>query len=367
MARSAAPTAPTSAPALPPARRRGGRCELVQEIADGPIHYHGDRQDVFQDVRRRLTAALRRSLPSRNHSTHPNMKKLLFQLDTDACPSTFDAVVAHDGGADHLISLAGVTPESCGPAVEGVIYTRGPAHKKNSARLRRGERPRGGRSAAGGGPPAFPRRGSASRSCSTATARTPPRRRPSPSCSPSMEKETTPPSRANRRWCSPGTGPVGQRIAGLLGRAGGRGTLELARAGRAKGRGGAGREAVRGAVRARRGERRDLARRRPRRQPHRGRDRGRRGAPPPRSGVARARCAGGAGRSGHHPAVRDRGPRALRRAARYDTASERTGPRHRLAEAAPAPGPLHRAALRAQRPGARRGGDLPPSPAPLVA
>ena len=61
------------------------------------------------------------------------MKKLLFQLDTDPSPSTFDAVVAYDGGADHLISLAGVTPESCGPAVEGVIYTRGPAHKKRSA------------------------------------------------------------------------------------------------------------------------------------------------------------------------------------------------------------------------------------------
>ena len=61
------------------------------------------------------------------------MKKLLFQLDTDPSPSTFDAVVAYDGGADHLISLPGVTPESCGPAVEGVIYTRGPAHKKNSA------------------------------------------------------------------------------------------------------------------------------------------------------------------------------------------------------------------------------------------
>ena len=61
------------------------------------------------------------------------MKKLLFQLDTDPSPSTFDAVVAHDGGADHLVSLAGVTPEGCGPAVEGVIYTRAPAHKKSSA------------------------------------------------------------------------------------------------------------------------------------------------------------------------------------------------------------------------------------------
>ena len=27
------------------------------------------------------------------------MKKLLFQLDTDPRPSTFDAVVAYDGGA----------------------------------------------------------------------------------------------------------------------------------------------------------------------------------------------------------------------------------------------------------------------------
>ena len=61
------------------------------------------------------------------------MKKLLFQLDTDPRPSTFDAVVAYDGGADHLISLSGVTPENCPAAVEGVIYTRGPAHKKSSA------------------------------------------------------------------------------------------------------------------------------------------------------------------------------------------------------------------------------------------
>ena len=61
------------------------------------------------------------------------MKKLLFQLDTDPSPSTFDAVVAYDGGADHLVSLAGMTPDSCGAAVEGVIHTRGPARKKNSA------------------------------------------------------------------------------------------------------------------------------------------------------------------------------------------------------------------------------------------
>lgn len=61
------------------------------------------------------------------------MKKLLFQLDTDPRPSTFDAVVACDAGVDHLVPLAGMTPENCGPAVEGVIYTRPPAHKKDSA------------------------------------------------------------------------------------------------------------------------------------------------------------------------------------------------------------------------------------------
>lgn len=61
------------------------------------------------------------------------MKKLLLQLDTDPAPSIFDAVVAHDGGADHLMPLAGVTPDNCAAAIEGIIYTRGPADKKNSA------------------------------------------------------------------------------------------------------------------------------------------------------------------------------------------------------------------------------------------
>ena len=61
------------------------------------------------------------------------MKKLLFQLDTDAIPSVFDTVVAYDGGADHVTPLAGMTPEGCQAAVEGAIYTRPPAEKKNTA------------------------------------------------------------------------------------------------------------------------------------------------------------------------------------------------------------------------------------------
>ncbi|OQY43847.1 MAG: methylenetetrahydrofolate dehydrogenase [Anaerolineaceae bacterium 4572_78] len=63
------------------------------------------------------------------------MKKLLFQLDTDYIPNTFDTVVAYDGGADHVISLGGVTPENVTQLVEGAIYTRSAKQKKNTALL----------------------------------------------------------------------------------------------------------------------------------------------------------------------------------------------------------------------------------------
>ena len=61
------------------------------------------------------------------------MKKLLFQLDTDAIPNTFDIVVAYDAGADHVVPLAGITPGNVARLVEGVVFTRPPAAKKNSA------------------------------------------------------------------------------------------------------------------------------------------------------------------------------------------------------------------------------------------
>jgi len=61
------------------------------------------------------------------------MKKLLFQFDTDAHPSVFDAVVAYDGGADHVIGHGGLTPENITPLVEGTIFTRAPKDKKNTA------------------------------------------------------------------------------------------------------------------------------------------------------------------------------------------------------------------------------------------
>ena len=61
------------------------------------------------------------------------MKKLLFQFDTDSHPSVFDTVVAYDGGADHVIGHAGLTPDQVVALVDGTIFTRPPKEKKNTA------------------------------------------------------------------------------------------------------------------------------------------------------------------------------------------------------------------------------------------
>ena len=61
------------------------------------------------------------------------MKKLLFQLDTDTHPASFDTIVGYDGGADHVIGYGGVTPDNVKPLVEGTIFTRAPKEKKNTA------------------------------------------------------------------------------------------------------------------------------------------------------------------------------------------------------------------------------------------
>ena len=61
------------------------------------------------------------------------MKKLLFQFDTDTHPSSFDTVVAYDGGADHVIPHANLSPENVRALVEGTIFTRPPKEKKNTA------------------------------------------------------------------------------------------------------------------------------------------------------------------------------------------------------------------------------------------
>ena len=61
------------------------------------------------------------------------MKKLLYQLDTDALPAVFDNVVAYDGGADCVSAYGGIDAGNVGSLVEGAIFTRGPKDKKNTA------------------------------------------------------------------------------------------------------------------------------------------------------------------------------------------------------------------------------------------
>jgi predicted dinucleotide-binding enzyme len=52
-------------------------------------------------------------------------KKVLIQLDCDPQPSTFDAIVAVDGGADVLLRHGGVTADNVVPLVHGGMFTRG--------------------------------------------------------------------------------------------------------------------------------------------------------------------------------------------------------------------------------------------------
>lgn len=61
------------------------------------------------------------------------MKKLLFQFDTDPIPSSFDGVVAYDGGADHLLSFPNINPDNVEGIVHGAIFTRGGKDKQNTA------------------------------------------------------------------------------------------------------------------------------------------------------------------------------------------------------------------------------------------
>ncbi len=58
---------------------------------------------------------------------------ILVQLDTDAQPSVFDAVVAVDAGVQQLLRHGGVTPENVRDLVYGTIFTRGPADLSHSA------------------------------------------------------------------------------------------------------------------------------------------------------------------------------------------------------------------------------------------
>jgi hypothetical protein len=58
---------------------------------------------------------------------------ILVQLDTDPQPSVFDGVVAVDAGVDHLFRHGGVTPEIVRELVYGAIFTRGSDELRRTA------------------------------------------------------------------------------------------------------------------------------------------------------------------------------------------------------------------------------------------
>ncbi len=59
--------------------------------------------------------------------------KILLCLDADPQPSVFDAVVAIDAGADHLLRHGGVTPADVQGLVHGAMFTRGPKELAHTA------------------------------------------------------------------------------------------------------------------------------------------------------------------------------------------------------------------------------------------
>ena len=61
------------------------------------------------------------------------MRKLLLQLDSSRLPSVFDQVVAYDAGADDIMSYGGVTETDVRDLIHGCIFTRGPKDLQNTA------------------------------------------------------------------------------------------------------------------------------------------------------------------------------------------------------------------------------------------
>ena len=61
------------------------------------------------------------------------MKKLLLQLDSSRLPSTFDQVVAYDAGVDQVMSYGGITPEDVRDLMHGCMFTRGPKDLHHTA------------------------------------------------------------------------------------------------------------------------------------------------------------------------------------------------------------------------------------------
>ncbi|MHB8968857.1 MAG: NADP-dependent methylenetetrahydromethanopterin/methylenetetrahydrofolate dehydrogenase [Pirellulaceae bacterium] len=59
--------------------------------------------------------------------------KILIQLDSDRQASVFDAVVAVDAGVDQLLQYGGIEPQHVRELVHGAIFTRGPQDLRYTA------------------------------------------------------------------------------------------------------------------------------------------------------------------------------------------------------------------------------------------
>lgn len=61
------------------------------------------------------------------------MRRLLVQLDGDRLPSLFDRIVGYDAGADEVLSYGDVREAEVRDLVHGAIFTRGPKHLASTA------------------------------------------------------------------------------------------------------------------------------------------------------------------------------------------------------------------------------------------
>ncbi len=61
------------------------------------------------------------------------MRKLLLQLDSSRLPSVFDQVVAYDAGADQVMSYGGVAESDVRDLILGCLFTRGPKDLHHTA------------------------------------------------------------------------------------------------------------------------------------------------------------------------------------------------------------------------------------------
>ena len=158
-------------------------------------------------------------------STAATKPTILVQLDTDPQPSVFDAVVAVDAGVDHLFRHGGVTPENVRDLVYGALFTRGPADLHRTAIFIGGSDVAAGEAVLEAVKETFfgPFRVSvlfdANGSNTTAAA----------AVLAALEGQRAARSKGPQRRPLAATGPVGQRVARLLGRLGASVVRRLAR------------------------------------------------------------------------------------------------------------------------------------------